>query len=101
MTTNGILIFVMAGLFLLLGYLGVPVAFALIAGVLVVTTFTPVGLPSIMTQLFNGIDVEALLAVPFFLLVGELMTASNVTTRMIKLSQALTWQCWRARSAPT
>jgi tripartite ATP-independent transporter DctM subunit len=42
-----------------------------------------------MTQLFNGIDVEALLAVPFFLLVGELMTASNVTTRMIKLSQAL------------
>ena len=42
-----------------------------------------------MTQLFNGIDVEALLAVPFFLLVGELMTAANVTTRMITLSQAL------------
>ena len=79
MTTNGILIFLMAFLFLFLGYLGVPVAFALIAGVLVVTAFTPVGLPSIMTQLFNGIDVEALLAVPFFLLVGELMTAANVT----------------------
>jgi len=87
--TNGILIFVMAFLFLFLGYLGVPVAFALIAGVLVVTAFTPVGLPSIMTQLFNGIDVEALLAVPFFLLVGELMTSANVTARMIVLSQAL------------
>ena len=83
------LIFLMAFLFLLLGYLGVPVAFALIAGVLAVTAFTPVGLPSIMAQLFNGIDVEALLAVPFFLLVGELMTASNVTARMIALSQAL------------
>ncbi|MDQ3187301.1 MAG: TRAP transporter large permease [Pseudomonadota bacterium] len=89
MTTNGALIFLMAFLFLFLGYLGVPVAFALIAGVLVVTAFTPVGLPSMMTQLFNGIDVEALLAVPFFLLVGELMTASNVTARMITLSQAL------------
>ena len=89
MTANGILIFVMAFLFLFLGYLGVPVAFALIAGVLVATAFTPVGLPSIMTQLFNGIDVEALLAVPFFLLVGELMTLSNVTARMIKLAQAL------------
>jgi len=89
MTTNGILIFVMAFLFLFLGYLGVPVAFALIAGVLVVTAFTPVGLPSMMTQLFNGIDVEALLAVPFFLLVGELMTSANVTGRMIRLSQAL------------
>jgi tripartite ATP-independent transporter DctM subunit len=87
--TNGILIFLMAFLFLFLGYLGVPVAFALIAGVLVVASFTPVGLPSIMGQLFNGIDVEALLAVPFFLLVGELMTSANVTARMITLSQAL------------
>jgi C4-dicarboxylate transporter, DctM subunit len=72
-----------------LGYLGVPVAFALIAGVLAVTAFTPIGLPSIMTQMFNGIDVEALLAVPFFLLVGELMTSANVTARMITLSQSL------------
>ena len=89
MTNNGMLIFLMAFLFLFLGYLGVPVAFALIAGVLAVTAFTPIGLPSIMTQLFNGIDVEALLAVPFFLMVGELMTAANVTARMITLSQAL------------
>jgi C4-dicarboxylate transporter, DctM subunit len=89
MTSNGALIFLMAFLFLFLGYLGVPVAFALIAGVLAVTAFTPIGLPSIMTQLFNGIDVEALLAVPFFLMVGELMTAANVTARMITLSQAL------------
>jgi C4-dicarboxylate transporter DctM subunit len=89
MTGNGVLIFVMAALFLGLGYLGVPVAFALLAGVLVVTAFTPIGLPSIMSQLFNGIDVEALLAVPFFLLVGELMTSSNVTARMIRFSQAL------------
>ena len=89
MSANGVLIFAMAFLFLFLGYLGVPVAFALIAGVLVVTAFTPVGLPSIMTQLFNGIDVEALLAVPFFLLVGELMTSANVTARMITLSQTM------------
>ncbi|MEP7069644.1 MAG: TRAP transporter large permease subunit, partial [Usitatibacter sp.] len=89
MTANGVLIFVMAFLFLFLGYMGVPVAFALFAGVLVVTAFTPVGLPSIMTQLFNGIDVEALLAVPFFLLVGELMTSANVTARMITLSQTM------------
>lgn len=89
MTTNGLLIFLMAALFLVLGYLGVPVAFAIIASVLVVTAFTPVSIASMMAQLFNGIDTEALLAVPFFLLVGELMTSANVTIRMIKLSQAL------------
>lgn len=66
MTSNGALIFLMAFLFLFLGYMGVPVAFALIASVLVVTAFTPVSLASMMAQLFNGMDVEALLAVPFF-----------------------------------
>ena len=42
-----------------------------------------------MAQLFNGMDVEALLAVPFFLLVGDLMTSANVTVRMIQLSQTM------------
>ncbi len=89
MTANGGLIFLMGFLFLFLGYMGVPVAFALIASVLVVTAFTPVSLASMMAQLFNGMDTEALLAVPFFLLVGDLMTSANVTSRMITLSQTM------------
>ena len=89
MTANGGLIFLMGFLFLFLGYMGVPVAFALIGSVLVVTAFTPVSLASMMAQLFNGMDTEALLAVPFFLLVGDLMTSANVTGRMITLSQTL------------
>ncbi|HEY7551427.1 MAG TPA: TRAP transporter large permease [Hyphomicrobiaceae bacterium] len=79
----------MGSLFLFLGYMGVPVAFALMASVMVVTMFTSVSHASMMAQLFNGMDVEALLAVPFFLLVGDLMTSANVTVRMIKLSQTL------------
>ena len=89
MTTNGALIFLMGFLFLFLGYMGVPVAFALIASVLVVTAFTQVSLASMMAQLFNGMDTEALLAIPFFLLVGDLMTSANVTARMIRLAQTL------------
>src|SRR3954452_23942096 len=79
----------MGALFLGLGYLGVPVAFSLTAGVLVATAMTPISLPSMIGQLFNGVDSEALLAVPFFLLVGELMTSANVVGRMINLSQAM------------
>jgi tripartite ATP-independent transporter DctM subunit len=88
-TTNGALIFLMGFLFLFLGYLGVPVAFALIGSVLVVTAFTSVSIASMMAQLFNGMDTEALLAIPFFLLVGDLMTSANVTVRMIRLSQTM------------
>src|SRR5947199_464200 len=79
----------MGFLFLFLGYMGVPVAFALIAAVLVVTAFTPVSEASMIAQLFNGMDLEALLAVPFFLLVGDLMTSAKVTNRMIALSQTM------------
>ncbi len=51
--------------------------------------FTPVSLASMIAQIFNGMDIEALMAVPFFLLVGDLMTSANVTQRMIVLSQTL------------
>ncbi len=87
--TSGIIILIMAVLFLGLGYLGVPVAFSIMAGVLVATALTKVSIASIVGQLFHGVDVEALLAVPFFLLVGELMTSANITHRMIDLAQTL------------
>src|SRR4029077_17914660 len=86
---NGLILGVMTFLFLFFGYLGVPVAFSLIGGVVVGTLFTPISLPSIMAQLFNGMDTEALMAVPFFLLVGELMTSADVVIRIARLSQAL------------
>ncbi len=86
---NSAILGIMTALFLALGYLGVPVAFALIAGVIVGTTLTPISLQSMMGQLFNGIDSEALMAIPFFLLVGELMTSANVIVRIAELSQAL------------
>ncbi len=86
---NSLVLAIMTALFLTLGYLGVPVAFSLIAGVLVGTTLTPITLQSMMGQLFNGIDSEALMAIPFFLLVGELMTSANVVIRIADLSQAL------------
>jgi C4-dicarboxylate transporter DctM subunit len=86
---NALILALMTFLFLFLGYSGVPVAFALMAGVIAGTMFTPISLPAIMSQLFNGIDSEALMAVPFFLLVGELMTSSRVIYRIVTLSQAV------------
>ena len=86
---NALILGLMTALFLTLGYMGVPVAFSLMAGVLVGTALTPISLQSIVGQLFNGIDSESLMAIPFFLLVGELMTSANVIIRIADLSQAL------------
>ena len=86
---NSAILLIMTLLFLALGYLGVPVAFSLMAGVIVGTMLTPISLQSIVGQAFNGVDLEALMAIPFFLLVGELMTSANVVVRIAELSQAL------------
>ena len=67
MTGNGLLIALMGFLFLFLGYMGVPVAFALIASVLVVTIFTPVSEASMIAQLFNrGVVLAVALCMVYF-----------------------------------
>ncbi|MBV9834531.1 MAG: TRAP transporter large permease [Alphaproteobacteria bacterium] len=80
---------IMTFLFLFFGYMGVPVAFSLTAGVIVGTLFTDVTSAAIVQKMFDGIDSEALLAIPFFLLVGELMSSANVVQRVINLSLTL------------
>src|SRR5215472_8857883 len=76
--------------FLYLGYQGVPVAFALAAGAFVTTAFfTKITMASMVGQMFNGINQLEFLAIPFFLLAGDMMTAANITERLIKFAQVL------------
>lgn len=78
----------MIGWFIVLGFLGVPVAFALMAGTIWGALFTGVSLSSAAGQLFHGVNSVPLLAVPFFLLAGELLSSSKITQRLIDLAQA-------------
>ena len=48
-----------------------------------------VSFAAIIQKVFDGVDNEALLAIPFFLLVGELMSSANVVVRIANLSMAL------------
>jgi C4-dicarboxylate transporter, DctM subunit len=79
----------MSACFLAFGYLGVPVPFALLGGVFVGSALADVSLAAIIQKVFDGVDNEALLAIPFFLLVGELMSSANVVVRIANLSMAL------------
>lgn len=90
MDQNAVAVITMVAVFLFLGYIGVPVAFALLAGALTATAlFTTVTLGSIVGQLFNGINRLELLAVPFFLLAGDLLTSANITEKLIDLAKTL------------
>ncbi|HXI37953.1 MAG TPA: TRAP transporter large permease [Burkholderiales bacterium] len=84
-----LILILMSACFLAFGYLGVPVPFALMAGVFVGAMLADVSLAAILQKVFDGVDNEALLAIPFFLLVGELMSSANVVVRIVNLSLAL------------
>src|SRR5881392_2480537 len=84
-----LIVLFMTFLFLCFGYLGVPVAFSLLAGTLIGAMFTDVSHTAIIQKMFDGVDSEALLAIPFFLLVGELMSSANVVVRIANLSLSL------------
>ena len=84
-----VILALMSFCFLFFGYLGVPVPFSLMAGVFIGALLTDVSLAAIVQKVFDGMDSEALLAIPFFLLVGELMSSANVVVRIANLSLSL------------
>src|SRR5579872_6414982 len=81
-----VVLVLMSSCFLFFGYLGVPVPFSLMAGVFIGAALSDVSLAAIIQKIFDGVDSEALLAIPFFLLVGELMSSANVVVRIANLS---------------
>ncbi len=78
-------------IFVLLLALGMPVVFALLVGPglsLVLDDQQPY-FAALLSRLYNGIDSFPLLAVPFFILAGELMNSGGITMRIVRFSQSL------------
>ncbi len=76
------------GFFILL-IAGMPIAFALAVPVVFYLLFN--GHPPITAlaqQMYTATDSFPLLAIPFFLLAGELMTRANLTSAIVNFSQA-------------
>lgn len=77
--------------FLFLLFLGMPVAFAMaISGTLTVLRLGEEVSPLLIPQrLFMSLNSFPLLAVPFFILAGELMNKGGITRRLIEFSKVL------------
>lgn len=81
---------VLFGGFIALALLRIPIAFALLAVSLVLFYLEGRLSPWGMTQeMFSGLDSFVLLAVPFFVLAGNIMNEAGVTDRLIRLANAL------------
>jgi len=70
--------------------LGVPIAFALLAsGVALMIQLGTFDAQIVAQNVVNGADSFPLMAVPFFILAGEVMTAGGLSKRIVGLAMAL------------
>ncbi len=78
--------------FVLLLVIGVPIAFTLLvsAGLtLLVSISGEIAMATLAQRMATGLDSFALLAIPFFILAGELMNKGGIATRLIDFAKAL------------
>jgi tripartite ATP-independent transporter DctM subunit len=78
-------------LFLVFLLLGMPVFFALLAspGLLLYFDGQTNYLTTLYRNVYNGMDSFPLMAIPFFMVAGELMNRGGITERIIEFAQAL------------
>lgn len=69
---------------------GLPVAFALLLSAMVLMLHMGMFSADILAQsLINGVDSFPLLAIPFFLVAGEVMSQGGLSTRIVRLAMAM------------
>jgi tripartite ATP-independent transporter DctM subunit len=70
--------------------IGTPIAWALgLAATGYMFLATPVPLETMVQRMFGGIDTFPILAIPFFILAGNLMNTGGITDRLVHFSKVL------------
>ena len=80
----------LVGVFLALLFLGMPVAFAIgMAGFVFMLATPNIPLSIVVQRIVAQTQSFTLLAIPLFIFAGNLMNATGITTRLVKLSRVL------------
>src|SRR3712207_6830295 len=81
---------ILIGSFLILMILGLPVALSMaVASLLYILASGTVPDVIVAQRMINGVDSFPLLAVPFFILAGNLMNTAGITNRIYDFAKAL------------
>jgi len=79
------------GLLVLLMFLGIPIAVSM--GLTAVLSFLALGTPNLLMmvpqRMYSGTTSFTLLAIPFFILAGNLMNTGGITRRLVHFAQCL------------
>ena len=84
------MLLLLLGVFIFFLVIGTPIAFGLgIAGVIGFIVADPDLMRVIPQRMYSGVDSFPLMAVPFFVLAGELMGTSGILRRLVRFAEVL------------
>lgn len=89
MATTTIAIWLLLGSFALLLILRIPITFSLVFSAIVTSLYLHVPLLATVQRMVQGVNSFSLLAIPFFILAGEIMGAGGISRRIILFSNIL------------
>ena len=88
MTTHNAIILLL-GSFTFLLVLRLPIAFCLGASSVITAFFLGLPIPTLFQRMVNGVESFNLLAIPFFILAGEIMSQGGISDRLIRMADCL------------
>ncbi|MEH7226336.1 TRAP transporter large permease [Bacillus sp. JJ1566] len=86
MASSTIAIIILVSSFVLLILFRFPIALTLVISSLLTVIYLDIPLPVIGQQMVQGINSFSLLAIPFFILTGQIMSAGGLATRIVNLA---------------
>src|SRR5690606_40608831 len=80
---------ILLAVFVVLLLLRVPVALCLAVSSFVTTIYLGIDLAAIVQRMVSGLNSFSLIAIPFFILAGEIMNEGGISRRLINLANVI------------
>lgn len=80
---------ILLGLFAVLLILRIPITFTLAISSIITAFYLDIPLLAIVQRMIQGVNSFSLLAIPFFILAGEIMSQGGISRRLIEFSNIL------------
>lgn len=83
---------IMLSVFILLMFIGVPISFSLAGSALAVLLFDPtinLSFDVIVQRMYGGLEGSAIMAIPFFILAGNIMTKGGISQKLVGFANSI------------
>lgn len=89
MSTEAIAILILVGLFAVMTICHLPVTFAMVISTACTMLYLDIPMMTMVQQMAKAVNSFSLLAIPFFILMGEIMGAGGISSRLLLFANAL------------